>query len=436
MKKPSNSKCIRVFRHEKLFVGKKVPTKLGVNGSNGFHLNSELRLKEGWDELELDSQNGEKKFEELELDFINDNEATDNMRTRDSLKREKSQNNEPGMLNFDEPLLEEDKDSVVRAEDLMAVEVNGKNNDSELEADQMEEVVQSKPKEKHKPKRKLESRSGKQYMKRSSILAKQVIGIESAQSLGFISQLWVDTASKFTGATIFNNLKALDAETRGGTGSTVESMKSLDGVEKEKRVNVSVVVTGVDAATEWAVVEVEVRPNLLSSESVKIGLEDVNKVGDVVLVQEENFVLNEFRTVGLESLVGYQCCNPGQRKSGKGSWLHFQTSTLALWSPLSLMRLGYSVIPSSLVDVLEVVSDVIIVHEAAASRIQRLTKGFLGAKHAETSSINLNYHNLESESMQPVKDRKPKRKSSKRKSKFHPRTNDLGSYFELPMDYM
>lgn len=43
----------------------------------------------------------------------------------------------------------------------------------------------------------LERRSrsrGRQMVGRSSLLAKQVICIESARSLGFISQLWVDTS--------------------------------------------------------------------------------------------------------------------------------------------------------------------------------------------------------------------------------------------------
>lgn len=35
---------------------------------------------------------------------------------------------------------------------------------------------------------------GRQMVGRSSLLAKQVISIQSARSLGFISQLWVDTS--------------------------------------------------------------------------------------------------------------------------------------------------------------------------------------------------------------------------------------------------
>lgn len=41
----------------------------------------------------------------------------------------------------------------------------------------------------------LRLRRGKQVIRRSNLLAKQVISIQSALSLGFVSQLWVDTTS-------------------------------------------------------------------------------------------------------------------------------------------------------------------------------------------------------------------------------------------------
>lgn len=41
----------------------------------------------------------------------------------------------------------------------------------------------------------LRLRKGKQVIRRSNLLAKQVIIIQSALSLGFVSQLWVDTTS-------------------------------------------------------------------------------------------------------------------------------------------------------------------------------------------------------------------------------------------------
>lgn len=45
------------------------------------------------------------------------------------------------------------------------------------------------------PESRLRVRGGRQVMRRSSMVAKQVISIESALGLGFVSQLWVDTAS-------------------------------------------------------------------------------------------------------------------------------------------------------------------------------------------------------------------------------------------------
>lgn len=41
----------------------------------------------------------------------------------------------------------------------------------------------------------LRLRKGKQVIRRSNLLAKQVISIQSALSLGFVSQLWVDATS-------------------------------------------------------------------------------------------------------------------------------------------------------------------------------------------------------------------------------------------------
>ncbi|XP_021767172.1 uncharacterized protein LOC110731601 isoform X2 [Chenopodium quinoa] len=363
MNKLSNRKCRRIFRHEVVIMDRRVVTNLGVFGSNAFDSSSDLRLKEEGDEdFVLGLRNGEEKLQDLKLGLIGENEAIDNTRNYDDMSSEKNQNGELGHLSFDELLQEEGEGIVSKAEDLMSFKGDGKNEDLELGDDQVEELQQSKSKPKNKLERKVKFRSRKQLAKRSSILAKQVIGIESACSLGFVSQLWVDTAT-------------------------------------------------------WAVMEVEVRPNLLSSDSVKFLLEDIKKVGDVVLVQEDNFIQNEFRTVGLETLVGYSVVTPGQRNLGKVRGYTFNINSGSVES-LELDAFGYSVIPSSLVstyalfsdDVLEVVSDLIIVHEAAASRIQRLTKGLLGTKIGETSSINLKNRDMELDSTQSDKYRKPRRK--------------------------
>lgn len=295
-------------KSEKPLMNVKVCSGLGVFDSNGFDFSSELGLKEGEDEkFELGLRNGGDKL----TDFIRENDRDD--LGLKNLKREKQQHPKYKGLRDDKGGL--------KGEDLIGI---GSGKNEELKA---KEVVQPQPK-------------GKQLMKRSSLLAKQVIGIQSALSFGFVSQLWVDT-------------------------------------------------------TTWVVLEVEVRPNLLSSEAGKFRLEDIKQIGDVVLVPDERLMLNEFRTVRLETLV----------------------STYAL----------------STGDVLKVVSDTIIVHEAAASHIQRLTKGFLGTKSIGISSSNLKYSNLE-ESGRPIKGQKPGRKSSKRKS--YREVSGFVDDLELPMDYM
>lgn len=347
-------KNLMVFgKSEKPLMNVKVCSGLGVFDSNGFDFSSELGLKEGEDEkFELGLRNGGDKL----TDFIRENDRDD--LGLKNLKREKQQHPKYKGLRDDKGGL--------KGEDLIGI---GSGKNEELKA---KEVVQPQPK-------------GKQLMKRSGLLAKQVIGIQSALSFGFVSQLWVDT-------------------------------------------------------TTWVVLEVEVRPNLLSSEAGKFRLEDIKQIGDVVLVPDERLMLNEFRTVRLETLVGYNVVTPGQGHLGKVRGYTFDVSSGAVES-LELDAFGYSIIPSSLVstyalstgDVLKVVSDTIIVHEAAASHIQRLTKGFLGTKSMGISSSNPKYSNLE-ESGRPIKGQKPGRKSSKRKS--YREVSGFVDDLELPMDYM
>ncbi|CAN6469473.1 unnamed protein product [Victoria cruziana] len=170
----------------------------------------------------------------------------------------------------------------------------------------------------------------KQVLRRSNILAKQVISIQSALSLGFVSQLWVDAKS-------------------------------------------------------WMVLVVEVRPNLLSGEMDRFLLKDIAQVGDVVLVQDESVIENDLRLVGLETLVGYNVITESRRTVGKVRGYTFNINSGCIES-LELDSFGVSIIPASLVstyclfveDVLEVVSDTIVVEDGAASRIQRLSKGFWG----------------------------------------------------------
>ncbi|KAG0551235.1 hypothetical protein BDA96_01G406200 [Sorghum bicolor] len=176
-------------------------------------------------------------------------------------------------------------------------------------------------------------RRRRQMARRSALLAKQVISVNSARSLGFVSQLWIDAAS-------------------------------------------------------WAVALVEVRPSLLSGEAEKFLFEDIYQVGDVVLVENESVIDNEHKLVGLHSLVGYNVVTSRRRNVGKVRGFTFDISSGAMES-LELDSFGLSIVPSSLVstyclfveDVLDIVSDTIVVHEDAVSRVQRLTQGILGTQN-------------------------------------------------------
>ncbi|XP_057804389.1 uncharacterized protein LOC131019809 isoform X5 [Salvia miltiorrhiza] len=166
------------------------------------------------------------------------------------------------------------------------------------------------------------AKSRRQMMRRSSVMAKQVISIRSALTLGFVTQLWVDTSS-------------------------------------------------------WVVMVVEVKPSLLSGDSERFLLKEITQVvleiqfelhcnsssfyfyphqiweviklmqmvGDVVLVEDEIVMEDDTKLIGLETLV----------------------STYAL----------------SVDDVLEVFPDTVVVRDAAVSRLQRLTKGFWDGKNKE-----------------------------------------------------
>ncbi|KAL7095093.1 hypothetical protein ACP275_10G003000 [Erythranthe tilingii] len=91
------------------------------------------------------------------------------------------------------------------------------------------------------------AKSRRQITRRSNVMAKQVISIRSALCLGFVSQLWVDT-------------------------------------------------------TTWVATVVEVRPNLLSGDFERFLLNEIVKVGDVILVEDENVSGDDIKLVGLETL--------------------------------------------------------------------------------------------------------------------------------------
>ncbi|GAU30027.1 hypothetical protein TSUD_161130 [Trifolium subterraneum] len=233
----------------------------------------------------------------------------------------------------------------------------------------------------------LRLRKGKQVIRRSNLLGKQVISIQSALSLGFVSQLWVDT-------------------------------------------------------TTWMVLFIEVRSNLLSGDSEKFLLEDISQVGDVVLVPDESVIDDEYKMIGLDTLVGYRVVTPSLRNIGKVRGYNFSINS-GVVEELEIDSFGLSIIPSSLVstyslmveDVLEVVSDAVVVHEAAALRIQRLSKGFLGNQNVGISVNDVEDYESEQSA---TYDRVSRRRKSFGRKKPNPRDwdNNEEDNWELPMDYL
>ncbi|KAL3826202.1 hypothetical protein ACJIZ3_022231 [Penstemon smallii] len=189
-------------------------------------------------------------------------------------------------------------------------------------------------------------------------VAVQVISIRSAFSLGFVSQLWVNTSS-------------------------------------------------------WIVVVVEVRPNLLSGDFERFLLKAISQVGDVILVEDENVIENDFKFAGLESLVGYTVVTPSRRTMGK-------VSTYALFVE----------------DVLEILSDTIVVHEVAALHIQRLTKGFWDGQIIG-NSIKEFEQQLDPSGQQVHADYRERRHKNLSSRKPGPkiRKRKVRDDWELPMDY-
>ncbi|RWR80518.1 PRC-barrel-like protein [Cinnamomum micranthum f. kanehirae] len=226
----------------------------------------------------------------------------------------------------------------------------------------------------------------KDVLRRSAMLAKQVISMESALSLGFVSQLWVDTRS-------------------------------------------------------WVVVLVEVRPSLLSGEMERFLLEDICQVGDVVLVQDESVIENEVKMIGLDTLVGYNVVTPSRQNVGKVRGYTFNINSGAV-ELLELDSFGISIIPASLVstyglpvdDVLGVTSDTVVVHEDAASHVQRLSKGFWDTRNVESYGDELRrYSNLGNRSFRSVRHQRTSNNSVGKKSTRRMRDTDVD--WELPMDY-
>ncbi|XP_057804388.1 uncharacterized protein LOC131019809 isoform X4 [Salvia miltiorrhiza] len=218
------------------------------------------------------------------------------------------------------------------------------------------------------------AKSRRQMMRRSSVMAKQVISIRSALTLGFVTQLWVDTSS-------------------------------------------------------WVVMVVEVKPSLLSGDSERFLLKEITQVGDVVLVEDEIVMEDDTKLIGLETLVGYTVTTRRRQTIGKVRGYTFSISSGTLES-LELDSFGISIIPSSLVstyalsvdDVLEVFPDTVVVRDAAVSRLQRLTKGFWDGKNKELEE------QLDGEGYAERQRKSRKSRRNRRKS--------VDDDWELPMDFL
>ncbi|KAL3654837.1 hypothetical protein CASFOL_000623 [Castilleja foliolosa] len=251
--------------------------------------------------------------------------------------------------------------------------------------------------------------SSRQTMRRSNVMAKQVISISSALSLGFISQLWVDTSS-------------------------------------------------------WAVMLVEVKPNLLSGDFERFSLKEIKQVGDVILVEDENVIEDDTKFAGLETLslvsgnsllndrpnissvLGrIYCGNPKSSKYWQVRGYNFNMNSGTVES-LELDSFGISIIPSSLIstyvlfveDVLEVSSDTVVVHEAAISRLHRLTKGFWDGRSAGISNNDQFEEQSDNHEKQDrhVNHHTEKRRRESPGRKHRPKTRTSVDDWELPMDYL
>ncbi|XP_030538619.2 uncharacterized protein LOC115746837 [Rhodamnia argentea] len=330
-----------------------------ADGASGRGANFDSRGRESCSQLGF-KDDGDSRHFELETDRSSDAES------KEGSGIGRSNAAEGGNLGAETPAVSDGEEGEVR---------RSEGGDASLELRREEE-----------PESKLRVRCGRQVMRRSSMVAKQVISIESALSLGFVSQLWVDTAA-------------------------------------------------------WNVVIVEVRPNLLSGDSERFLLEDVCQVGDVVLVENERVMENELKMVGLETLVGYEVVIPGRRSIGKVRGYTFNVNSGALES-LQLDSFGISLIPSNLVstyalfveDVLEVASDKVFVHEAAAGHLQRLTKGWWGAQNVGKSSNEVEeYYGFE-EADRLASGSRTRRESGHRRSR--PKARENQDDLDLPMDFL
>lgn len=101
-------------------------------------------------------------------------------------------------------------------------------------------------------------KKGRQMVRRSNMVAKQVISIRTALSLGFVSELWVDTTA------------VSDNRTYNIVNVSLMFMQDVYWLLLKQLYDF--------VFFQWVVLFVEVRPNLLSGESESLLLEDVSQV--------------------------------------------------------------------------------------------------------------------------------------------------------------
>lgn len=103
---------------------------------------------------------------------------------------------------------------------------------------------------------------------------------------------------------------------------------------------------------------------------------------------------------------------------------------------LELDSFGLSIVPSSLVstyclfveDVLDIVSDTIVVHEDAVSRVQRLTQGILGTQ-------NIHGPGGEIDEYSRIGGRRASGQGKSGGRELRREARHQEDYWELPMDY-
>lgn len=163
-----NSDCAGFKSGRSLFLCTRSSGNKGLFGSEDYGFRAELGFKEkGDNHFDFDTNRGKKK------------------NNRNGRERENSMGSVgPEFLEL-RGGVEEEKEISRRSKESLEhenlVRVEGGDGDGE------EELVQESGK--------VGLKKGKQVVRRSTVLAKQVISVRSALSLGFVSQLWVDTTS-------------------------------------------------------------------------------------------------------------------------------------------------------------------------------------------------------------------------------------------------